>query len=801
MFDREARSPGRLLFLTLAASVLLAGLIPAAATAAPTTMVNLGQASTYGVLSGASVDNTVSAVGAPHTVVRGDLGVKANAEPTGFPPGVVTGAPNVGNPAAGQAHTDAVAAYNEIAARAGGELVAADLIGETLLPGLYKTTGAVANTGTLTLDGGGDPNAVFVIQVNGALAFAAASKVVLTNGAQASRVFWQVNGAGALGANAEFVGTLIAMDAVGIGNGTLVNGRAFARNGALTLDNNQIYSNPPSMTIAGGTSASTTDSSPIISGTTDVESPATVTVTVDGQTLTATPTAGAWSVTSGLLANGTYTVAASTTDGAGNESSATQELTVDTEPPVVSLDGGASVTTSNSTPTFSGTSDVAEGTAVRVTVGSQTLNALVNSSGTWNVRSAALSDGTYTVTASVTDPAGNESTDSQSLTVDTVGPTVRINGGKTKLTNDPTPRISGSSDVAEGTAVTVTLANETLTGLVKSDGSWSVTAAALSDGSHRVVASVSDATGNQSSFTQTLTVDTVAPRVSINGGASATTQDTTPTLRGTSTAAPGTTVTVTINGQTMTTLLQADGSWNTTAASVGAGTWQVVASAPDPAGNVGRDTQDLTVQTTTPDTTAPETTIDSGPSGSISSDSATFAFGSSEQGLTFHCELDGGGFAACTSPQSYSGLSEGERTFSVRATDAAGNTAASPATRTFTVDTAEPELVLGGKRKQTLRRAVTVFASCDEACLTAVRGKLVIKPDGQSAKRFKLKPKRAELAADAKTKLRPKLTRRAHRVAKRTLKQDGKVMARLQVRSVDAAGNVTVQRRNVRLRL
>jgi hypothetical protein len=90
----------------LAVVLILAGLGVAApsALAAPTPMVDLKTASTYGVLSGASVGNTVSAPGAPHTTIRGDLGVKAAAQPTGFPPGVVTGTTNIGNAAAAQAH-------------------------------------------------------------------------------------------------------------------------------------------------------------------------------------------------------------------------------------------------------------------------------------------------------------------------------------------------------------------------------------------------------------------------------------------------------------------------------------------------------------------------------------------------------------------------------------------------------------------------------------------------------------------------------------------------------------------------
>ena len=587
----------RLGLAALAGCLLIGAFGPAApsAVAAPTTMVDLGDASTYAVLSGASIGNTVSAPGAPHTRLRGDLGVKANTQPTGFPPGVVTGAVHIGDAAAAQAHADLVAAYNDVAARTGGDALAGALAGATVLPGLHTIAGAVSNTGTVTLDAGGNPNAVFVFQVNGAMAMAAGSHVVLAGGAQASRVFWQVNGAGAVGANADFAGTLMALDAVAVGNGSLVNGRAFARNGALTLDANEFYSAPPVVTITGGAGDITTDTTPTISGTTNVEAPALVTVTINGQTLTATPSGGAWSVTSAILANATYPVVASVTDGAGNPGSATQQLTVDTVLPVVTIDGGPSLTTNDPTPTLAGTSDVAVGTVVHVSVDSQVLTALVQPGGTWNVTPTALTDGTRAVTVSVSDPAGNDGTDSQVLTVDTTAPPVTIAGGATALTNDATPDISGTACVAPGTTVTVTLADETLTGLVSGGGGWSVTAAALSDGPHRVIMSVSDAAGNTASFTQMLTVDTVSPVVAINGGATATTNDLDPTITGTSDAAPGTTVTVSIAGQTMTTLVQANGTWNATPTLVGEGTWPVVASAPDPAGNIGSAGQNLTI--------------------------------------------------------------------------------------------------------------------------------------------------------------------------------------------------------------
>ncbi len=118
--------------------------------------------------------------------------------------------------------------------------------------------------------------------------------------------------------------------------------------------------------------------------------------------------------------------------------------------------------------------------------------------------------------------------------------------------------------------------------------------------------------------------------------------------------------------------------------------------ATDAAGNTDASaaTQSWTV-TAVSDTTPPDTSITSGPSGSTTSTSASFAFSSTESGSTFECKLDSGSYATCTSPKSYSGLATGSHTFSVRATDAAGNTDASAATRSWTVtapsDTTPPD--------------------------------------------------------------------------------------------------------------
>jgi hypothetical protein len=110
----------------------------------------------------------------------------------------------------------------------------------------------------------------------------------------------------------------------------------------------------------------------------------------------------------------------------------------------------------------------------------------------------------------------------------------------------------------------------------------------------------------------------------------------------------------------------------------------------DSAGNTDASpaTRSFTVDVPAPDTTPPETTITAGPSGTVTSASVSFSFASSEAGSSFQCRLDAGTWGACASPKAYSGLANGAHAFDVRATDSAGNTDASPASRSFTVDVA-----------------------------------------------------------------------------------------------------------------
>ncbi len=106
----------------------------------------------------------------------------------------------------------------------------------------------------------------------------------------------------------------------------------------------------------------------------------------------------------------------------------------------------------------------------------------------------------------------------------------------------------------------------------------------------------------------------------------------------------------------------------------------------DPADNQGPT---AAARAFTIDTVAPQTVIDSGPSGTTSNSSPVFAF-SSEAGARFECRMDAGAWVVCASPYSYTGLVDGEHTFTLRVTDAAGNTDATPATRAFTVTLLAP---------------------------------------------------------------------------------------------------------------
>ena len=163
---------------TLAAVLLIGGLGAAvpAAVAAPTDMVDLGQASTYAVLSGASVGNTVNARRRPaHHAPGRPRRQGRTRSPPAFRPAWSPARPASATPPPPRPTPTSSRPTPRSPVGTGGTPLAGDLAGLTLAPGLHSTAAAVSNTGTVTLDGGGDPNAVFVFKVGGALTMAAGS--------------------------------------------------------------------------------------------------------------------------------------------------------------------------------------------------------------------------------------------------------------------------------------------------------------------------------------------------------------------------------------------------------------------------------------------------------------------------------------------------------------------------------------------------------------------------------------------------------------------------------------------------
>ena len=203
--------------------------------------VALGSAASFAVLAGSTATNTGA------STVTGDLGVSPGTAVTGFPPGTVTGATHAGDATAAQAQIDLTTAFNDAAGRSVGAVtVAGNLGGQTLTPGLYKSTSSLEiSSGDLTLDAQADANGVFIFQMASTLTTTAGRQVILSGGAKASNVFWQVGSAATLGTTSVFKGTILADQSITLNTGATLDGRALARIAAVTLDANTITTQAP----------------------------------------------------------------------------------------------------------------------------------------------------------------------------------------------------------------------------------------------------------------------------------------------------------------------------------------------------------------------------------------------------------------------------------------------------------------------------------------------------------------------------------------------------------------------------
>jgi hypothetical protein len=198
--------------------------------------INLGSASSFGVLGASTVTNTGA------TIVNGNVGVHPGSAITGFPPGVIVGGvQHITDAVALQAQTDTTVAYNALAGSACDvDLTGQDLGGLTLAPGVYCYSASAQLTGTLTLDAQGMANPLFIFKFGASLTTASASSVNIINGGNSCNVFWQVGSSATLGTGSSLLGNVLALTSITLNTGASVSGRLLARNGAVTLDGNSI---------------------------------------------------------------------------------------------------------------------------------------------------------------------------------------------------------------------------------------------------------------------------------------------------------------------------------------------------------------------------------------------------------------------------------------------------------------------------------------------------------------------------------------------------------------------------------
>ncbi len=196
---------------------------------------SLGSASGFAVFTSVGAFNNLG-----NTNITGNIGTNVGAF-TGFPPGVVVGQIHVVDATSLQASIDIAAAYAELGGKTCGSVISTTLGNNQILtPNIYCTGAASTLTGNLILDGQGNPNAVFIFQVDGALSTSTFSNITLINSATLCNVFWQINGAFSLGDYSVFKGTIVANGAVSLLEGSALYGQVLTKAGAIDLHNNII---------------------------------------------------------------------------------------------------------------------------------------------------------------------------------------------------------------------------------------------------------------------------------------------------------------------------------------------------------------------------------------------------------------------------------------------------------------------------------------------------------------------------------------------------------------------------------
>lgn len=208
------------------------------ATPTPASIIPLGNAAPNGIMAGTAVTCVVGGI------VNADVSISPGNTITGFGPCVITGVQHLADAVAANAQLDLTTAYNTGMGLPcpPANAIVANLGGTTKAAGVYCSATGIGVTGTLTLDGGGDPNATFVFQAGTSLT--TAGSVVLINGAQAKNVFWLVGSSATIGTASQWKGNILALTSITLVDNANLIGRALARNGAVTLGTNNVITLP-----------------------------------------------------------------------------------------------------------------------------------------------------------------------------------------------------------------------------------------------------------------------------------------------------------------------------------------------------------------------------------------------------------------------------------------------------------------------------------------------------------------------------------------------------------------------------
>jgi hypothetical protein len=411
------------------------------------------------------------------------------------------------------------------------------------------------------------------------------------------------------------------------------------------------------------------------------------------------------------LAEGQHTFSVRAIDAVGNidPTPASRTWTVDTVAPSTVIDASPPVNSNSTSASFSFSADEPGVTfTCKLDGGSYTACTSPKSL-------TGLSEGEHTFTVQGNDPAGNTETQPPSFTwtVDTAAPNTTVDTGPQTASTSDSATFTFSSDESAATFEC------SLDGAPFSACSSPTTYTGLVDGNHSFQVRAVDAAGNmdatpaQRDWTITTVVsDTTPPAVMLTEPADG------DTVRGTVTISAVATDDVSVDHVDILvdgTVVATDGTapytttWSSTRTADGS--VRLTARALDTSGNSA--TSDG--RTVTVDNTAPDTTLDSGPSGSVSTQSATFGFTSNDTTAVFECSLDAAAYSNCSSPVSYTNLTGGAHTFQVRAKDSVGNVDASPASRTWTVDTVAPDTTItSGPSGNVVSRSATLAFSSNE---------------------------------------------------------------------------------------